>query len=188
MNKSHTGLGNVGIVASANLINLAVVRQCLEAIDRHLQGAPCPFIVNVAGQVKEMIERLPAEESAVFRRPWVRLLGYVPDIRTFYESVDLVLSPVTMGTGINVKTVQAMAYGMPLLTTRHGSKGIETGDPMHEHQDLASLVKNLFAIVDQPDELRRLAILSRERYTRFYEDGMSAMETLFAHVKLKEQA
>jgi len=185
LDKLHVGVANVGVVASANLVNLAMLRQCLEAIDQHQQGARCPFIVNVAGQVKDMIERLPADESLVFRRPWVRLQGYVPDIRAFYASVDLVLSPVTMGTGINVKTVQAMAYGMPLLSTLHGSKGIETGDPMHEHQNLASLVKSLFAIVEQPDELRRLATLSRERYARFYEDSLNAIDKLFAHVKLK---
>ncbi len=175
----------MGIVASANFINLAMLREWLETIDQHLQGRRCPFIVNVAGQVKEMVERLPEEERSVFQRPWVRLLGYVPDICAFYESVDLVLSPVTMGTGVNIKTVQAMAYGMPLLSTLHGSKGIETGDPMHEHRNLVSLAVALFAIIDQPEELRRLANVSRERYKRFYADGLSAMDTLFAHAKLK---
>ena len=185
LDKSPINVTNVGIVASANFINLAVVRQCLEAIDQQLQGAPCPFTVRIAGQVKEMIERLLAEERLIFGRSWVHFEGYVPDIRAFYESVDLVLSPVTMGTGINVKTVQAMAYGMPLLSTLHGSKGIETGDPMHEHRNSLALAESLFAVIDQTNELRRLAALSRERYTRFYEVSLKAMDMLFAHVKLK---
>ena len=109
---------HVGIVASPNRINLAIVRECLEAIDRRIAGATLsPLVMHIAGQLKDMVPDLPAEAAAVFRKPWVRLHGFVPDIGKFYSEMDLVVSPVTMGTGINVKTVQAMAYGMPLLTT-----------------------------------------------------------------------
>ena len=42
LERSFDGLKNVGIVASANRINLAIVRECLEAIDRKLAGTSCP--------------------------------------------------------------------------------------------------------------------------------------------------
>jgi GT2 family glycosyltransferase/glycosyltransferase involved in cell wall biosynthesis len=175
---------HVGIVASANRVNLAIVGECLEAIDRRLAGAPCPFVMHIAGQLKHMVPDLPAAKAAVFRKPWVRLHGFVPDIGKFYGEMDLVVSPVTMGTGINVKTVQAMAYGMPLLTTSCGSKGIETRDPMHCHADLDALTDSLMTIFKNPSELTRLAALSRDRYDRFYEAGMNAMRSLFRHQKL----
>jgi glycosyltransferase involved in cell wall biosynthesis len=175
---------HVGIVASANRVNLAIVGECLEAIDRRLAGAACPFVIHIAGQLKNMVTDLPAAKAAAFRKPWVHLHGFVPDIEKFYSDVDLIVSPVTMGTGINVKTVQAMAYGMPLLTTLCGSKGIETGDPMHCHADLDALSESLMTIFNSPSALVRLAALSRERYDRFYEAGMSAMRSLFQHRKL----
>ena len=140
--KAFNALRHVGIVASANWINLACVQECLEAIDRRLAGKSCPFVVHIAGQVKDLVRDLPAAKAAVFRKPWVRLHGFVPNIRGFYGEMDLIVSPVTMGTGINVKTVQAMAYGMPLLTTAWGSKGIETEDPMHCHSDLNALAES----------------------------------------------
>lgn len=183
--RNFNTLQNVGTVASANQINLAIVRECLEAIDRQLDGKPCPFTVHVAGQVKGMADELPAHERAVFERPWVKMLGFVPDIADFYADMDVVLSPVTMGTGINVKTVQAMAFGLPLLTTVCGSKGIETEDPMHVHEDLDSLAQSLLALAHQPDKLNRLARLSRERYQQFYEDSMHGMTTMFTHSKLR---
>jgi GT2 family glycosyltransferase/glycosyltransferase involved in cell wall biosynthesis len=177
-------LRHVGIVASANQINLACVRECVAAIERRLAGAPCPFEMHIAGQVGVMVSHLPAAEAAIFRKPWVRLHGFVPDIAKFYCEMDLVVSPVTMGTGINIKTVQAMAYGMPLLTTLCGSKGIETGDPMHCHVDLDALSESLLTILKNPSALTRLAAVSRERYDRFYEAGMGAMRGLFRHRKL----
>ena len=72
IDKTYERLDNVGLVASPNRINLAIVREFLETVDR-LCGDRCPFTVNVAGQVKEMADRLPALESEVFRKPWVRM-------------------------------------------------------------------------------------------------------------------
>jgi hypothetical protein len=130
------------------------------------------------------VPNLPAAKAALFQKPWVRLHGFVPNIGEFYDEMDLVVSPVTMGTGINVKTVQAMAYGMPLLTTACGSKGIETGDPMHCHSDLDALAESLMTICKNPRAVRSLAALSRKRYDRFYEAGMNSMRGLFRHQKL----
>lgn len=184
--KTFSTLRNVGMVASANRINLAITRECLEAIDRQLQGRECPFTVHVAGQVKDMLAALPPREANVFLKPWVRMHGFVPDIAKFYSDMDLIASPVTMGTGINVKTVQAMAFGMPLLTTGCGGKGIETGDPMHGLMDLDALADALLSLTNRPGELARLATLSRTRYTTFFESGLAAMQGMFVHPKLRQ--
>jgi glycosyltransferase involved in cell wall biosynthesis len=186
LDRTFQQLREIGIVASANEVNLAMLRECLEAIDRRLADMECPFTVNVAGQVADMVGRLPDSEAAVFRKRWVSLHGFVQDLHTFYAGMDLILSPVTVGTGINVKTVQAMAYGMPLLTTSCGSKGIETGDPLHMHADQDSLAQSLFMLAQAPHDLPRLAALSRERYTRFYETNLAAVAALFAHPKLTQ--
>jgi glycosyltransferase involved in cell wall biosynthesis len=110
--------------------------------------------------------------------------GFIPDIANFYADMDLIVSPVTMGTGINVKTVQAMAYGMPLLTTVCGSKGIETGDAMHCHPSLDSLASALLSMSNNSEELQRLATLSRDRYKSFYGSSVAAVRQLFFHPKL----
>lgn len=184
VNKSFTALLQVGIVASANRVNLAMVCEFLQSLGHQLNGRPCPFTVHVAGQVKDMISSLPPEQAEVFKQPWVRLRGFVPDIAVFYSEIDVVVSPVTMGTGINVKTVQAMAYGMPLLTTACGSKGIETDEMMHNHPNVDSLVSNLLRLSELPTELGRLACVSRERYQRFFDESTKNIEVMFSHPKL----
>jgi len=182
--KTFSGLKNVGMVASANRINLTITRVFLDAVDSRLQGRNCPFTVHIAGQVRDMVADLPRREAKVFRKPWVRMYGFIPDIAKFYADMDVIVSPVTMGTGINIKTVQAMAFGMPLITTACGSKGIETGDPMHSHSDLDALADTLLSLTNRPDELQRLAAISRARYTTFYESSLAAMPQIFMHPKL----
>jgi GT2 family glycosyltransferase/glycosyltransferase involved in cell wall biosynthesis len=183
--RTFSGPHHVGVVASANRINLAIVKEFLTAVERRLQSETCPFTVHVAGKVKDMVASLPSREADVFRRSWVKMHGFLPDIARFYAEMDLMVSPATMGTGINVKTVQAMAYGMPLLTTLAGCKGIETGDPMHSHPDLDALAASLLSLTGRPEELQRLAALSRLRYKTFYESGLAAMRGMFAHPKLR---
>lgn len=184
LDRGFEQLYRVGLVASANRINLALMREFLESLDRQLKGAAPPFTVHIAGQVKDMVADLPEAQQAVFRRPWVTLLGFVDSIADFYDAMDLIVSPVTMGTGINVKTVQAMAFGMPLITTAWGSKGIESGEPMHMHQDLDSLAGSLLALASRPHELNPLAAVSRRCYTTFYENSISGFHTLLTHPKL----
>lgn len=179
-------LKNVGIVASANRINLAIVRECLEALDKEISGGKSPFTVHVAGQVKELARALPVEERQIFDRPWVKMHGFVADIGQFYSKMDLLVSPVTMGTGINVKTVQAMAFGMPLMTTVCGIKGIETSEPRHNLIDLQSLASDLMVLAKHPEALNGLATLSRDRYMKFYDESLIGMIQLFQHEKLKK--
>ncbi|MBN9279964.1 MAG: glycosyltransferase [Hyphomicrobium sp.] len=187
LDREFTDLANIGLVASANQINLAIVLQFLQAVERRTEAGHPPFYVHIAGQVRDMIRALPSAKAEMFMKPWVKLLGFVPDIGEFYSSVDLVVSPVTMGTGINVKTVQAMAYGMPLLATAWGSKGIETEEPMHNHQDLDTLVDGLFCLAKDPNRLSALAEVSRQRYRAFYEDSNRAMEGMFSAARGREE-
>ncbi len=176
--KSFTALRQIAIVASANQINLIIVRDCLAAIERQMAGRDCPFVVSIAGQVRDMVPSLPEHEAALFHRPWVRMLGFVPDIARLYEEVDLVISPVTIGTGINVKTVQAMAYGMPLLTTEWGSKGIDTTEPLHKLSDLDALARALLKLIDTPSEIDRLAAVSRIVYQKFFDTSLASLENV----------
>jgi glycosyltransferase involved in cell wall biosynthesis len=170
-------------VASPNRINLALLSEFLMEI-----GSACgddwPFDVVVAGQVKDMVKDLPRNQQQLFQKSKVRMLGFVPDIGEFYSTVDLIVSPVTMGTGINVKTVQAMAYGMPLLTTKVGIKGVETDEPLHNHDTVRDLVQSLLALSDSPSELERLAEISVVRYRALLVAADSSFQDIFNHPKL----
>lgn len=55
----------------------------------------------------------------------VKFLGFVDDIRATVKSMDLYVSPITYGTGIKTKVVEAMAMGMPVITNSVGAEGLE---------------------------------------------------------------
>jgi glycosyltransferase involved in cell wall biosynthesis len=183
IDRNFTKVEKVGVVASANRINLAVVTDLVRTLAGREEREPLPFVLHIAGQMKDLVQTLPPADLKLFDRPWIRLLGFVPDIETFYQAMDVVVSPVTMGTGINVKTVQAMAFGMPLLSTAWGSKGIETNEPLHRHDDLASLCDSLMDLCRDPSRLNHLAAASRATYEKFHDEALVSIDLLMKRVK-----
>jgi glycosyltransferase involved in cell wall biosynthesis len=62
-----------------------------------------------------------------FQRDDVLLLGYLPDLDRIYDEIDIVINPVRFGCGMKIKTIEALANGLPLITTTHGARGLEKG-------------------------------------------------------------
>lgn len=183
IDRTFDRLENIGVVVSSSRVSFMMLKAFLEAFARQT-GSACSFAIHVAGPVEDLLVDLPEPERAVFLAPWLRLHGHVPDIEAFYQAVDAVASPIVTGAGDNAATLQAMAYGMPVITTRWGSKGVETDEPMHNHANLDALVRGLHAFVQQPEALSRLAKVSRDRYAALSEQANVATEGLFRHEKL----
>jgi glycosyltransferase involved in cell wall biosynthesis len=57
----------------------------------------------------------------------VHIRGFVPDLNAIYEEADLIINPILYGAGLKIKNVEAMANGLPLITTSHGAAGIGEG-------------------------------------------------------------
>lgn len=54
-------------------------------------------------------------------------LGRVENLKVVYDLADVVINPITFGTGLKIKTVEALGYGKPVVTTSIGAAGLETG-------------------------------------------------------------
>ena len=52
--------------------------------------------------------------------------GLVADLPALYDRTRVVISPIRFGAGVKVKTVQALQYGVPVVSTSCGSEGIDT--------------------------------------------------------------
>lgn len=57
--------------------------------------------------------------------PQVRVLGWVDDLQTLYRQSAVVINPTMSGTGIKVKTVEALCNGKPLVATPNAVEGLD---------------------------------------------------------------
>ncbi|HPF71164.1 MAG TPA: glycosyltransferase family 4 protein [Candidatus Krumholzibacteria bacterium] len=58
----------------------------------------------------------------------VTALGFVDDLAPLYREATLVAAPLAEGGGIKIKILEAMARGVPVVTTTVGAEGITDGD------------------------------------------------------------
>jgi glycosyltransferase involved in cell wall biosynthesis len=57
--------------------------------------------------------------------PRVSILGFVDDLAPLYERAACALVPLTVGGGSPLKFVEALAYGVPVVSTPRGAAGLE---------------------------------------------------------------
>lgn len=106
-----------GYFASANPWNLASLR----ALDQELAQTPQPMRWVMAGSICR-------SEMNLHSSP--RIMGMVQAPAEFYDKVSCVLNPMLAGTGLKIKTIEAMAHGRPLIGTQEAFRGLESFHPL----------------------------------------------------------
>ncbi len=75
--------------------------------------------------------RPPAEVVALGRDPSVQVTGYVDDPTPYLEASALLIVPLFAGGGMRVKILEALARGIPVVSTTIGAEGIEVTPGEH---------------------------------------------------------
>jgi glycosyltransferase involved in cell wall biosynthesis len=65
---------------------------------------------------------------AAWRRPFVELCGFVPDLESVYRQSFAMVAPVVGGSGVRIKLLEGMGAGLPVLTNRDGAHGLPLRD------------------------------------------------------------
>ena len=72
-----------------------------------------------------------ALQQYVERYPNVQLHGYVADVEAFWTKATVLIVPILSGGGVRVKILEAMARGVPVITTTIGCEGLAVRDGEH---------------------------------------------------------
>ena len=98
---------SLGYIGSANPFNVASVSHFCEV----LSGRTLPQDVRLlaSGSICDLLKTMP-------RQPFT-LLGRVKHLDEFYESIDVAINPMTGGTGLKIKTIEALSHGVAVVGT-----------------------------------------------------------------------
>jgi len=102
-------------VASANNINVDAANAFITGALPMIRAEIPDFELWLAGDVCR--DALDA--------PGVHKMGRVDSVAQTYARGALAVNPVRMGTGLNIKTMDCLALGVPLVVTESGSRGLE---------------------------------------------------------------
>ena len=139
-----------GYLASSNPINLASFEALRQAILTQ-GGAGGAARLLVAGAI---CDRLSADIAPF------QALGRVDHVDEFYDQVDVVLNPMTFGTGLKIKSVEAVFEGLPLVATTCAMIGLPATHPMHRLADARAVAASLPDLAADPALRQQLGAAS----------------------------
>jgi len=75
-----------------------------------------------------LVGRNPDAHILALRGPGIQVTGEVPDMLPHLQAATLYVAPLTTGAGTRTKLLEAMAAGLPIITSHIGIEGIEAID------------------------------------------------------------
>lgn len=125
----------------------------------------------------------PAEVRRWHDGSRVCVLGYVPDIEAVWRETHIAAVPVRFGTGVNTKTIDALAHGIPVVTFARGRQGVAGRDAVHflEARTVEEFAAQIRRLASDQDLYRRLSVQGRELVEQYHSlDAMgSQLERLY---------
>ncbi|MFQ4140946.1 glycosyltransferase family 4 protein [Chlorogloeopsis sp. ULAP02] len=104
-------------VASRNEINIHSFGYFIKEVLPKVRAKLPDVQLAIAGNICEVIE----DTDGCVK------LGYIDNINEVYDTADIVINPILFGTGLKIKTIEALGQSKVLITTPEGAKGLEQG-------------------------------------------------------------
>lgn len=161
----------VGYIGSDNPLNLSSLLAFYAALKSHptaginfaAAGPICRILQGIVGQ------------------PF-RLLGIVDNLSDFYSSVDLVINPMVGGTGLKIKTIEALANRVGVIGTQDAFAGIASSFDAHRCRDPIAVAQTLVQLGREPEMLNALQEASQTVFTTYIGTQRDAFADLYAEI------
>lgn len=119
----------------------------------------------------EIVGRSPGREIWMLASAKIHVTGTVEDVRPFYAKALAVVVPLRVGAGTRLKILEAMALGVPVISTTLGAEGIavEDGKNILLADTEQQMVDALERIANDCSFRRRLTGAARELVSQRYD-------------------
>lgn len=134
-------------VGFSNIYNYNSVVWFYENVYKHLKNVS----VSVCGKVCVMLRKNNPELYSKMVNDNIKFYDWVDDLSSMYKRAKIAIVPMFGGTGLKVKTVEAMSYGLPVVGTVSACDGFmdksENGcllsdNPLTFASNIKKLLKN----------------------------------------------
>lgn len=103
-------------------------------------------------------------EKIISRYTNVSLFGRVDNLDDFYANGDIVINPVYQGTGLKIKTFEALSYGKATIVHPHSMTGIYKADsaPLLSSKEPDEWLRIIRHLLNDPNRIEELGRKSIE--------------------------
>lgn len=119
-------------------------------------------LLNVVGEVDKRAKLVITQD--------INYLGFVDDTRSVYESSRLFIAPVVSGSGTRIKILEAMAMGVPVISTRIGAEGLNLSKDSEviicsNAKDMGNKISEIYS---DEKKLKKMSLSSRKLVEQQY--------------------
>jgi glycosyltransferase involved in cell wall biosynthesis len=174
--KASSKLFDIGFLSSAWEPNVESIRDFyFESYLPRLKPRQTAFVL--AGKVSDAFG---IQDQSVHK------LGWVERVADFYAQCRIIICPIMYGAGCNIKMLEAMTLGKPIVATGKAISGMNVDrDRLLIADDFATFTDHIIRLLDLPELLERYAGRSIEQadaaHTRDHYD--EAMDRLYEAAK-----
>ncbi|HXF68197.1 MAG TPA: glycosyltransferase [Thermoflexus sp.] len=113
--------------------------------------------------------RPPPEIQRLAEYPGVEVTGSVPDVRPYYERATVFIVPLRLGGGTRLKIIEAMAMGLPVVSTSVGAEGLEIhpGEDILIADDPQAFADSVLRLLSDPALWRQLSAAGQRLARRY---------------------
>jgi sugar transferase (PEP-CTERM/EpsH1 system associated) len=121
-----------------------------------------------------IVGRRPSRSIRALASERIRVTGTVDDVRPFYRPALTVVVPLRVGSGTRLKILEAMAAGVPVVSTRLGAEGIDAVPDIHlligDNRD--EMIAAINKMVNSASMRDRLTLAARDLVVNRYDWGL----------------
>ncbi|MFA5828061.1 MAG: glycosyltransferase [Candidatus Shapirobacteria bacterium] len=85
----------------------------------------------LAGNNKPEDVRYLVNNSPIKNKKSIKQVGFIKDLRDFYQQIDLLITPIFSGSGTRLKILESLSFSTPVISTTIGAEGINSIDPKY---------------------------------------------------------
>jgi hypothetical protein len=149
--------------------NEEAARYLVRRLAPALRASGLPFMLTLAG-------RAAPGWLSQYAKPDLRILSDVEDLAPLYRAADVVLAPLAHGGGTKNKTLEAMAWGLPVLGTPQAFTGLGALDGeayVCTGLETDDMVRDLRRLAADPELRTRLGAAGRSYVTTAHTEKLA---------------
>lgn len=160
----------------------AAVRLINSVWPRVRRTRPAATLSVVGWQAPEQLARFAGVSG-------LTLSGYIPDAAAFFRCCTVLAYPLSRGSGMKVKILEAMAYGVPVVTTTEGIEGVDAENGLHAfvEDDDERFAERVVELLSDRDRRIRMTRAARALIEERYSHEATVSRILDAYRKVVEQ-
>lgn len=167
LDKKYNNLKKIGYLGANNKFNIKSIEEFIKEFKKYEN----PNIeLHIAGNICNVLK---------VRDSRIKLVGFVDNLSNFYEEMDLIINPTIVGTGLKIKSVEALSFGVPVISTKIGFEGINSNLKEHDLENSKELIECIDHIYQDQNKLNYISDYCKEVFEKYLENNQFLLFKLF---------